>query len=80
MTMNPESTLEIHVRLLDEGTDCSRPTRGISLGQGLFKLLATENYNPEDEHWEFVPGSVVRVKEVLDENGVYLLAVDREDS
>ena len=65
---------------LDEGTDCSRPTRGVSLGQGLFKLLPTENYNPEDEHWEFRPGSIVCTKEVRNIDGAYLLAIAREDS
>jgi len=74
------STVEIHVRLLDEGTECSRPTRGVSIGNGLFKLLPTENYNPDDEHWEFIPGSIVRVKEVRVNDGVYLLAVTQEGS
>jgi hypothetical protein len=30
------------------------------LGDGLFKLLPTPNYDTDDEHWEFGPGSVVR--------------------
>jgi hypothetical protein len=44
----------IYVRLLDEGTDCSPPTRALLLGEGLFKLLPTENYNPDDETIELV--------------------------
>lgn len=78
--MNENSTIELYVRLLDEGTDCSRPTRGISVGNGFFKLLPTRDYNPDDEHWEFLPGSLVRVKEVRNSGGAYLLAVAREDS
>ena len=74
------SVVEIHVRLLDEGTDCSRPTQGVVLGNGLFKLLPTANYDPNDEHWEFVPGSIVRAKEVRNVDGTYLLAVAQEDS
>lgn len=77
--MNEKSTIELHVRLLDEGTDCSRPTPGISVGNGLFKLLPTSNYNPDDERWEFLPGSLVRVKEVRNIEGAYLLAVAKED-
>jgi hypothetical protein len=77
---NENSVLEIYVRLLGEGTDCSRPTHGVVLGNGLFKMLATDNYDPDDEHWEFLPGSIVRVKEVRNADAVYLLAVTRERS
>jgi len=50
----------IYVPLLDEGTDVTRPTRGVSIRGELYKVLATENYAPEDEHWAFPPGSIVR--------------------
>ena len=73
--MKEDSTVEIHVRLLDEGTDCSRPTKAINVGNGLFKLLPSENYDPKDENWEFPPGSIVRAKEVRNADCVYLLAV-----
>jgi hypothetical protein len=72
--------VEIHVRLLDEGTDCSRPTQGVVLGNGLFELLPTDNYDPDDEHWEFPPGSIVRAKEVRDGDGMHLIAVAHEGS
>jgi len=49
----------VYIRLLDEGTLVFRPTQGISLGNSRFKLLPTEDYDPEDEIWEFQPGSVV---------------------
>lgn len=55
-------TVEIHVRLLGEGTECSRPTQAQDLGNGLFKVLPTPNYDPEDEVWEFPPESVVRTE------------------
>ena len=70
------SIVEIHVRLLDEGTNCSRPTQGVILGHRIFRLLPTTDYNPDDEHWEFLPGSIVRAKEVRNDDGVYLLAVE----
>jgi hypothetical protein len=72
------SIVEIHVRLLEEGTDCSRPTLGIALGNGLFKLLPTNNYDEDDEHWEFLPGSIVRAREVRGVDGIYLLAMGLE--
>src|SRR5215469_12884141 len=78
--MDELPTVEIYVRLLDEGTDCSRPTQGVSVGHGLFRLLPTENYDPADEHWEFLPGSIVRAKEIRNTEGVHLLAVAPEDS
>ena len=42
-------TVEIHIRLLDEGTECSRPTQALDLGHGLLKVLPTSNYDPKDE-------------------------------
>lgn len=66
----------IYVRLLDEGTDVFRPTEVESLEDGLFKLLPTPEYDPDDEHWEFTPGSVVRgVTRKLDGEAV-LVAVN----
>ena len=70
-----KSVVEIHVSLLGEGTDCSRPTHGVVLGNGPFKLLPSDDYDANDEHWEFVPGSIVRTKEVRNVDGTYLLAV-----
>jgi hypothetical protein len=42
--MNEDSTVELHVRLLGEGTDCSRPTKAINIGDGLFQLDAPGLY------------------------------------
>jgi len=42
--MNEDSTVELHVRLLGEGTDCSRPTKAINIGNGLFQLDAPNLY------------------------------------
>jgi len=36
--------------------------RGVVLGNGLFKLLPTEQYDVDAEHWEFLPDSIVRAK------------------
>jgi len=78
--MKENSVVEIHVRLLEEGTDCSRPTQGVVLGNGLFKLLPTNDCDASDEKWEFLPGSIVRAKEVRGVDGIYLLAVGQEVS
>jgi hypothetical protein len=68
-------TVEIHIRLLHEGTECSRPTQALDLGNGLFKVLPTANYDPEDEVWEFPPDSIVRSEVRLSEGREFLLAV-----
>lgn len=54
---------EVYVRLLGEGTVVYRPTTAIDQGNDVYRLLATEGYDPEDEHWEFPPGSLVRCEE-----------------
>ncbi len=71
MTIN---NISIHVRLLNEGTDVTRPTKAMELGNGLFKILPTDDYNPEDEEWEFIPGSTVRCQKKNDTSDI-LMAV-----
>ena len=69
------STSMIYVHLLDEGTTVVRPTQGASLGGDVYKVLATPDYDPDDEHWEFPPGSIVRcVREKRD--GENILVAD----
>ena len=64
-----EKTIEVYVTLLEEGTDTIRGTQAIDLGEGLAKLLPTPWYDPEDEIWEFLPGSTVRIKKIKDDQG-----------
>lgn len=54
------STSTIYISLLDEGTTVFRPTQGVPVGDGFYRVLPTPDYDAEDEHWEFTPGSVVR--------------------
>ena len=70
----------IYVRLLDEGTQVSRATEALALGAGIFKILATPDYVPEEEKWEFPPGSIVRRSKVQDSDGEYWLAVSSTNS
>ena len=67
--------VEIYVRLLEEGTNVCRPTQALDLGNGLFKMQATSDYDPNNETWEFIPGSEVRGEVRSSESGSYLLAV-----
>jgi hypothetical protein len=51
--------VEIVIPLLNEGTDVLRPTRGGMVGTNEFQVLATPDYDPTIEEWEFPPGSKV---------------------
>lgn len=52
----------VYVRLLDEGTLVFRPSPAEFLGNQRARLIAPPGYDPEDEDWEFEPGSIVRVE------------------
>jgi hypothetical protein len=67
--------VKIYVRLIDEGTEVSRPTEALDLGNGLLELLPTPDYDSEGETWEFGPASVVRCEKRQGSSGEYLLAV-----
>lgn len=55
--------VKVYVSLLDEGTDTLRPTQAVVLGGGAYELLPTPNYDPENETWEFSPGTKVICEE-----------------
>ena len=65
----------IHVRLLNEGSDVSRPTEGRAIGRGLYEILPTVDYDPADEDWEFPPGSRVRIAKKESDDGEHFIAV-----
>lgn len=68
--------VEIYVPLLNEGTSVLRPTKGIPLGNDEVRILATPDYDPASEEWEFPPGSKVKV--VSEFRGGRQLLVARE--
>lgn len=64
----------VYVRLLDEGTDVFRPSLAVALGGDIYELLRSESYDPEDECWEFEPGSRVHVVPRQGTAGEFLVA------
>jgi hypothetical protein len=68
-----EDTVKVYVQLLEEGVDTARPTKAVPLESGKFKLLPTEDYDPEDEVWEFLPYSIVRTVSTTDDKGNNIL-------
>ncbi len=48
--------VKLFIYLLAERTDVWRPTEAVCVGDGLFKILPTPEYDPEDQVWEFPLG------------------------
>ena len=59
------NTSTIYIVLLDEGTTVLRPTQGIARGEDVYEVLAIPGYDPDDEHWEFTPGNVVKCEQEI---------------
>jgi len=57
---------QVYVALLSEGTAVWRPTLAESRGGDTFLLLGPV---PDEEEWEFAPGTVVHVAERVFANG-----------
>ncbi len=72
-----QRTVEIYVRLLSEGTECSLRTQAVDLGNGLFRVLPSSDYDPRDRDWEFPPNSIVRSEVKLLQGKSFLFAVAR---
>lgn len=78
MVSNSKKTIQIHVRLIDEPVEVWRPTLAELVREGVFRVLPTSDYDPNDEEWEFVPGTLVSIQERVDEEGSHLVAVSIE--
>jgi hypothetical protein len=67
----------IYIPLLDEGTQVWRPTEGEVVSDLIFKVLPSANYDVEDEHWAFPPGTLVRCVTELKAGKQVLVAVEQ---
>ncbi len=66
--------LTVYVRLLGEGTEVSRPTQAALVKEGVYQLLPNQEYDSKDEQWEFPPGSMVHVAQIVSDNRDYFIA------
>ena len=66
----------IYVELLGEGTKVYRPVPASKISDNLYKIGGSEIYDPDDEEWEFLPGSVVKVEEKTFEGKIELVAIE----
>lgn len=73
----PPPPVQIYVALLDEEVDVWRPVDALPVGPGEYRIVS-HNLDPEDEHWEFQQGEVVRCYPKTFSGGVQgLVAVER---
>lgn len=52
----------IYIQLFGEGTTVYRPVPAIRISATVYKVKGHDIYDPDDEEWEFLPGSIVRVE------------------
>ncbi len=65
----------IFVALLDEGTPVWRPVEAIAVDDQIYQIIS-KNPHPDDEHWEFTSGEIVRcVSRALSAASPVLVAV-----
>jgi hypothetical protein len=63
----------IYIQLLEEGTKVYRPVPAIEIENNIYEIQGFEIYDPEDETWEFTPGTYVLVEEQnLDGENVFV--------
>jgi hypothetical protein len=68
-------TSEIYIPLLNEGVNVWRPTQAEALPDGSYRVLPVPDYDPNDEMWQFPPGSQVICEPRRLSNGSVLAAV-----
>lgn len=65
----------VYVALLDEGANVWRPVPARKVAESVYELLSPPDYDPDDETWEFPPGSVVQCAPRHTSGGEHLVAV-----
>ncbi|MBX9770728.1 MAG: hypothetical protein K2X29_05125 [Candidatus Obscuribacterales bacterium] len=60
----------VYVQLLNEGTDVWRPVPARRIDEHIYILAGADIYNPDNEEWEFPPGTCVRVEQRQLKDGI----------
>jgi hypothetical protein len=71
--------VRIYVELLDEAVDVWRPVDAEHICEDRFRIVSI-NPDPEDEHWQFKTGEVVRCRPRKFAEGAGLVAMERVES
>jgi hypothetical protein len=67
---------KLYIPILNSPTRVLRLTNGEHIRDLIFRVLATENYDPAHEQWKFPPGKVVRCERQNKEGYEILIAVE----
>jgi len=73
--VEPAASIEIYMLLLDEGVDVWRPVRAQHVAGDVYRIIE-EAPDPEDEHWQFPPGALVRCRRQMLSGGACLVAYE----
>jgi hypothetical protein len=65
-----------YVVLIGEGTEVYRPVELERIGDGIF-VVQEKYYDPDDEEWEFPPGSIVNLTKHILSDGSQILVCHR---
>jgi len=65
----------VYIRLLDEGVKAYRPASALHVTSNIYVIDDVDTYDPEDEKWEFLPGTRVVVEERVLEGETVLVAI-----
>lgn len=60
----------VYVYAFKGGTNSLRPVLAEKVGYDAYKLLSPDEYDPENEKWDFVPGTMVIVKRETSESSI----------
>ena len=70
----------IYIQLLEEGTKVYRPVPSLQIEDNLYEVGGFEIYDPEDEVWEFTPGTYVLVVEKNLDGENVLVAIQEQNT
>lgn len=68
----------IYIQLLEEGTKVYRPVPASEIEHNIYEVKGFEVYDPEDEVWEFPPGTQVIVEEQYLDGEHVLVAIKKK--
>ena len=71
---------EIWIPLRNEGTIAAKMTKGVSLPGDEYIVIMPDEYDPQDEEWEFLPGTIVKCRKEIWSEGEILVAYEQVKS
>ncbi len=77
LASSTEDTMKntVYVRLLGEGVQVYRPVPASKVASDVYILGGADIYDPEDEEWEFLPGTRVVTQERVFDGEAVLVAI-----